>query len=106
MTTPVTFTRVEQAYDPTTGTMIAAPVTITGAAMQKRARSLLDLQKYRDLGLVAGAAPLLIFTPTTYGEAPAPGDKVTWAGAVYTVRDVDVLAPDGVTILAYVVIEK
>ena len=49
--------------------------------------------------------PTLIFVPTTYGDTVEPGDTVVWANDTYTVRDVEPASPDGVTILARVIIE-
>lgn len=99
---PVTFSRVSQNYTPTTGAMTPSTVTVAGAAMRVRGRP----HVYRELGLVESKAPTLLFVPATYGETPEPGDRVEWQSLDYTVRDVEPVGPDGVTILARVIIEK
>ena len=67
-----------------------------------------DPLRYQALGLSLTENPTLVFTPTTYGETPQPGDSVVWPanGTTYCVEDVDPVAPDGVTILARVVIGR
>jgi len=100
----VTFTRsAPGTYDAATDAW-TAPVTttITGNAIQVKG----DPRRYRALSLVMTEALTLLFAPTTYGETPAPGDAVTWASVVYTVRDVETNAPDGVTITARVIVSR
>ena len=91
-------------YDPTTGVWSTLETrTVTGPAMQVRG----DPDVYRDLSLVEAEAPTLFWAPSTYGDAaPGLGWTVTWANTVYTVRSVQVLAPDGVVITARLVIGK
>jgi hypothetical protein len=98
----VTFTRQNPGtYDAATDVWTSpTATTITGHAIQVRG----DPQRYRALGLVLTTMPTLFFSPTTYGETPAPGDTVTWTSIVYTVRDVAPIAPDGVTIAARVIV--
>jgi hypothetical protein len=101
----ITFTRTTQTYSPATDTLTAATTTITGEAIETPRRSAADLSRLNELNLRSTETILLIFTPTTYGQLPRPGDVVTWpnddtTGVVYTVRDVNALRPDGVTILA------
>ena len=101
----LTFTRTTLTYDAATDTSTSAETTITGSAIQVRG----DPQRYRDLGLVLSTMPSLLFAPTTYGDSVAPGDVVTWpatGGSVYTVKDVQDLAPDGVVITSTLVIGK
>lgn len=101
----ITFTRTTQTPDPATGIPTPAQTTITGSAIQVRGRP----QRYMALGLNLTTMPTLVFTPTTYGEVPEPGDVVTWPatnGKVYSVKDVDPIAPDGVVIVARVVIGR
>lgn len=98
----ITFTRnTQSAYDPETDTSSTSETTITGVAIRVPG----DPKRYAALGLVESDAPTLQFVPTTYGNTPEPGDTVTWANETYTVRDVEPVAPDGVTILARVIIE-
>jgi hypothetical protein len=99
----VTFTRVVQsAYDAELDSATLVTSTVVGTAMRVRG----DPHKYREIGLVESKAPTLFFVPATYGETPEPGDTCTWESETYTARDVDVLAPDGVTISARIIIEK
>lgn len=101
----ITFTRSTRTYDAASDTSTVTESTITGSAIQVRG----DPERYRALGLVLSTMPTLFFAPTTYGETPQPGDVVTWpetGGSVYTVRDIDPIAPDGVTIAARIVIGK
>ena len=100
----ITFTRTTQTYDPATDTLTPAVTTVTGEAIETPRRSAADLARFADINLRATETILLVFTPTTYGQLPKPGDIVTWpadsTGLEYTVRDVNALRPDGVTILA------
>lgn len=99
----VTFTRKANAYSRSAGTSTVTESTVTGEAIKVRG----DPQRYQALGLVLTTMPTLLFTPDTYGEVPQPGDLVTWPetnGIQYTVRDVDTVAPDGVVIVARVII--
>lgn len=99
----VTFTRVTHGtYDPETDTATPTTTTITGTAI----RSVGDPHRYAALGLVESQAPTLFWVPTTYGDTPEPGDTVVWQSTTYTARDVTVIAPDGVTIAARVIVEK
>jgi hypothetical protein len=73
--------------------------TVTGSAIKVRAKSS-EVEQYRALGLVLAETVTLFFTPDTYGDTPALGSTVEWADVTYTVRTVDTIAPDGVTIAA------
>ena len=102
----ITFTRVTQTYNASADTMVSVSTTVTGDAMEVRPNSS-DLLRYQEAGLRLTETITLLFTPTTYGELPEPGDTVVWPptgtnATTYTVRDVSQFAPDGVTILAYV----
>lgn len=98
----VTITRSTSSYDPTTDSMTVTSSEIVGVAVRVEGNPI----TYQRLGLVESEAPTLCFSPRTYGETPAPGDKITWGQVQYTVRDVNPLAPDGVTILAHLVIAR
>lgn len=105
----ITFTRVVQTYTADTDVMTSTTSTITGSAIQVQSAFKQDKDLYEALGLRRSEAPTLFFSPTTYGDVPAPGDTVTWPatnGSVYTVRDVDRIAPDGVLIAARIIISK
>lgn len=101
----VTFTRRGTGtYDATTDTWSGggADTTVLGAALQVKP----DVLQYQALSLVVGEAPTLTFVPATYGQLPALNDKVTWAGDVYTVKSVQPIDPDGVAIMAKVVVSR
>lgn len=100
----ITFTRSTRTYTPTTDVSTVAETTITGSAIQVRG----DPRRYAALGLVLSEMPTLFFSPTTYGDTPAPGDTVVWpdSGHTWTVKDVDPIAPDGVLIAARIVIGR
>lgn len=99
----ITFVRNTQSnYDPETDTATVTETEITGVALRVRG----EPKRYAELGLVESQAPTLFFVPTTYGDTPEPGDAVEWLNDTYIVRDVDPLAPDGVTISARVIIAK
>lgn len=101
----ITFTRTTQTYDASADSVTSLVTTITGDAMEVEPRQS-DLKRYEEHGLRLTETVMLLFTPTTYGDLPAPGDVITWPnasnGVAYTVRDVNPLRPDGVTILARV----
>ncbi len=104
----VTFTRkTAGTYTASTGLFAgASSSTITGSAIQVRGNA----TRYRDLGLNISAMPTLLFTPTSYPlyanttEFVQPGDTVTWNELVYTVKDVDPVAPDGYVIVARIIV--
>lgn len=101
----ITFTRTTQTLDESTGQVTPTETTIEGSAIRVRGNP----NRYVALGLNLQKMPTLLFTPDAYGDTPEVGDKVTWPetdGDVYAVQDVDVIAPDGVTIAARVVIGK
>lgn len=100
----VTFTRAGvMLYDAETDTTYAgADTTIPGCAVRVKGNPL----KYQALSLIQSEAPALLFAPSTLGGLPLPGDAVTWAGALYTVRDVDPESPDGVAIIATVIVAR
>jgi len=101
-----TFTRRTQTQDLTTGLTTAVVTAIDGDAIQVRG----DPRRYQALGLVLDTMPTLLFSPTIYGlrangsEFVQPGDRVSWANKDYTVKDVDPVAPDGVVIIARIVV--
>lgn len=100
----ITLTRTTQTLDEDTGLVTPVTSTIVGAAVKVRG----DVARYRELGLVLQTMPTLFFTPNTYGDTPQVGDTLEWpeVGDIYTVRDVETIAPDGVTIAARLVIGK
>lgn len=98
----VTFTRTSQAYDAALDTIAPVVSTITGNAIRVRGRP----QIYEALKLIDTESPTLFFTPTSYGDRPKEGDTVVWESLTYKVVNVDVIAPDGVTIACRVVISR
>lgn len=97
-----TVTRRTNTYDASADTMTTTETTIDGAAIRVRGNPL----RYRDLDLKESEAPTLLFVPETYGDTPRPGDTIDWNDITYTVRDVEPLAPDGVTIQARMVVSR
>lgn len=99
-----TFTRKAKTYDAETGVLSITTTTVEGAAVKVKS----DVVRFQALGLSLTENLTLLFTPTTYGGTPEPGDEVTWPanGTAYHVVDVDTTAPDGVTIVARVAIGR
>lgn len=97
----VTFTRTVNVED-ASGNLTPTVTTITGNAIRVRGNP----NTMRALGLIDSEAPTLFFTPTTYGARPKAGDTVVWESLTWAAKDVDPIAPDGVTIAARVVITR
>lgn len=102
---PVTFTRTAEGYDPATDLVTPTTTAVSGQAIQVRMGGM-AIERFRALGLVIEDARRLLFAPTTLGAQPIVGDRVTWSGDALTVRDVEVLAPAGDTILVYVTVGR
>ena len=97
----VTFTLASAGTYASTGTWSgAATSTVTGQAVRVKG----DPKVYAALELVESEAPTLRFVPTTYGQVPSLNSKVTWNSTVYTVKHVQVVAPNGTAILSRVVV--
>jgi hypothetical protein len=103
-----TFTRTDPGtYDPETG-LHTSPTTstITGSAIMVRGKP----QRYEALGLNLTTMPTLLFTPDDYQlsafstDFVRPGDTVSWRSVTYTVKDVEPIAPDGVVIMARIIV--
>lgn len=103
----ITFTRITQTADPATGIPTPSTSTIAGNAVRVRPR-VHDIARYDAIGLKVQDVVTLLFTPATYGDTPQPGDTVPWpsTGPTFTVRDVNPIAPDGVTIAARVAVTR
>lgn len=100
----VNFTRTVQTTDSATGRVTSSPTTIPGSAIQTRGNP----KRYEALQLRETEAPTLLWTPAVYGQQPdpAPGDLVEWRSRTWTVKDVDAVAPDGVLIVARIIIVR
>jgi hypothetical protein len=101
----VTFTRMAAGYNAATGLVTPTETTVSGQAIQVRLGGA-ALERFRALGLVVEDGRRLLFAPTTLGQQPAVGDRCTWSGDVLTVRDVELVAPDGEAIIAYVTVAR
>ncbi|MBA3890494.1 MAG: hypothetical protein H0X64_08180 [Gemmatimonadaceae bacterium] len=103
---PVTFTSwTPGVYDPSTATRSArVPITVTGYALRVKPSSQLDRAKYQALELITSEAVTLLFAPDEYGRLPELGATADFAGVRYTVRDREPIAPDGVAIMARIVV--
>lgn len=99
----VTFRHLASGYDAATDLITPTQTTITGKAIQVRGGS---VERFRALGLVIDDPKRLLFAPDILGQTPVVGDSVTWAGDVLTVRDVELVAPAGDTLLAYVTVAR
>lgn len=104
---PVTFTLTTPgAHDAATETFGPAVTdTCDGWAIEVKS----DEKDFRSIGfepgeILARHPATLLFAPATYGELPALGASVTWAGAGRAVVGMLPLRPDGVVIMARVVI--
>ena len=90
------------------GLRVPIVVTITGEGGQVPGNP----QRYAALGLKLDAMPTLLVTPSGYplraytDEFIKPGDTVVWNESVWTVKDVDPIAPDGTVVVAYVVVSR
>jgi hypothetical protein len=100
----VTFTLATPGtYDATTDTYSApSTASVAGAAIRVAG----DPKQYRALALVEEEAPTLFFTPTVFGQLPAPGYSVTWSGLTFVTRAVRPIAPDGTAIAARIVVSR
>lgn len=107
----VTFTRATQGYASTTDVTTLTETTITGNATAVRGNP----QRYAAQGLVLATMPTLLIAAEDYGlvafseDFVRPGDTVEWptgSGTIYTVRDVEIVAPDGYAIIARVAIAR
>jgi hypothetical protein len=99
---PVTFSKVTNEHDAATDTLTPTTLTVAGHAAQVRS----DPKRYAELGLLMTQTITLLFAPTVFGRRPDPGYTVRWAGQDWTVRDVEVVAPDGNAIVCRVVVSR
>lgn len=107
----VTVTRARPGtHDATTATWTSpTSTTLAGTAFLKAHG---NPQRYAALGLNVQTMPTLVFVPDDYELAAystsfiLPGDTLVWQSVTYTVRDVDPVAPDGIVILAYLIVSN
>jgi len=89
------------AYDPATDTFEDSTFRyVTGLAMRIDG----DPTRYETLGIKQTDAPTLVFVPDAAGTMPTPGSTLAFASVVYTVRDVDVIAPQGIALFARLIV--
>lgn len=100
----VTFTQTTPGtYDGTTGQWSSdVTVTVSGVAMQIEG----DPETYAALGLIQSLNPTLLFRPAVAGVLPALGMTVVWGDATLTVKDVEVLAMNGIATAARVRVSR
>lgn len=89
----ITLTRRTITQDATTRIASEVVTTITGTAFEKSSG---EAEVFERLSLVRAECPLLVFTPTTYGDRARIGDTLQWPenGTTYTVRSARHLEPD------------
>jgi hypothetical protein len=104
---PVTFTLTTPgAHNPVTETYgPASTVAVSGWAIEVKS----DEKEFRLIGFEPGELiqrnpATLLFAPAEYGALPPDNATVTWAGMRRTVRGILPLRPDGVVILARVIV--
>lgn len=78
------------------------PVPVTGQAVRVKGNP----RVYAALSLVETDSPTLLFAADTIGTEPALGMFVTWGAHTYVAKSIEAIAPDGVTILARVVVTR
>ena len=96
----VTFSKNARTYDRGTGRSTVSAQSVVGYAIEVRGSP----RVYEALGLKITEAVTLVFAANTYGDIPNLGMTCSWGGETYTVRDVSPTAPDGIAILARVVV--
>jgi hypothetical protein len=103
----VTFSRITRGvYNPLTGDNGGTTTTATSVAIA-RVQTGSDVERVRALDLVNKRTVVLIVAGLALATAnfrPLPDDVVAWAGEDFVVRDVSILAPDGVTPILYFVL--
>ena len=103
----VTFSRITRGvYNPLTGDNGGTTTTATSVAIA-RVPTGSDVERVRALDLVNKRTVVLIVAGLALATAsfrPIPDDVVTWSGEDFVVRDVSILAPDGVTPILYFVL--
>lgn len=90
------------AYNPLTDTWSGGPTAtaVTGAAVEVPG----DPDRFAALGLVLANPVVLLVAATGLEITPAPGMAFTWGGVTYTIKNVEKVAPDGVTVVLWTLI--
>lgn len=92
---PVTFARGARTHDKATGRMSGTPTTASSYAVRVKG----DAKRLAARNLVLKDPITLLVEALHLGTfVPEDPDSMTFAGATYTVKDVDTLAPDGAAI--------
>jgi hypothetical protein len=94
---PFTLTTASgRVYDPDLGTWTGgAPVVATGYAVQDED----DPMRFSALSLTLVDPVTLLAAAFGLAVVPAPNMALTWAGVIYTVKNVEAIAPDGTAIV-------
>lgn len=88
-------------YDEATSTFsVSSTTSVAGTASRDKG----DPKRYQRLNLTPSEAPTLIFVPNTIGEEPELGMTVYFGGVTYVVKDVEPIAPAGVSFASSVVV--
>lgn len=101
---PVVFTSTTPGSENIATGVFTGPTTVSVAGSAARIPG--NPATYEALKLIESEAPTLMFTPTTYGQQPALNSTVVFGGITFITRDVNPIAPDGVTIAAIVVVSR
>ena len=88
-------------YSPNPGVGSLSPTSVGGKAIQ----TIVDPQRYEAQGLIEVEGPTLLFAPNEYGAFPDIGDTAVWRGLKHRVQAIELLAPDAVTIIAFILLE-
>lgn len=102
---PVTFTQTRVNYidAPTDETSTPITDTVTGYAMRVRGNPVM----YAAQSLIESEAPTLLFAPDVIGTLPRVGAVLAdFGGESYTVAAIYPVAPDGVPILARIMVQR
>ena len=99
---PITFTRDTSTYAPSTDTKTPGTAQACGVALRVKPRYT-DVMRLQAQGLVLIDPVTLLVAADGLAFDPQPGDTFVWGCISYTVRSVDVTAPDGTPILYKVV---
>lgn len=96
---PVAFARGASTHDKATGRMSGSPITASSHAVRIKG----DAKRLAARNLVLRDPITLLVEALDLGTfVPEDPDSMTFAGATYTVKDVDPLAPSGVPITYHV----